>query len=124
LPDECTSSNLIITFFTAPTPRTFLDPDVPRGIVGEPIDIVCSVTLTSTVDPNLVDLRWVGITNSNRVTVIPTVLTTDESIGNVYTTIVRFAYLMEGDQGNYICNLTIEDSAQSAIRLNLFGEHI
>ena len=103
---------------------TFLDPDIPRGIVGEPIDIVCSVTLTSTVDPNLVDLRWVGITNSNRVTVIPTVLTTDESIGNVYTTIVRFAYLMEGDQGNYICNLTIEDSAQSAIRLNLFGEHI
>ena len=47
-------------YFIAPTPRTFLDPDVSRGIIGEAIDIVCTVTITSTVDLNLVNLNWVG----------------------------------------------------------------
>jgi len=114
----------LIFLFTAPTPRTFLDPDVSRGVIGEAIDIVCTVTITSTVDRNLVNLNWVGITSSSRVTVIPTFLTTDESIGNIYTTIIQFTYLMEGDQGNYICNLMIEDSTESTIRLDLISKHI
>jgi len=115
---------IVFNLYIAPTPRTFLNPDFSQGVVGEAIDIVCTVTVTSSVDPNLVNLNWMGITSNNRVTVIPTSLTTDDSVGNIYTTIIRFAYLMEGDQGNYICNLMIEDSTESIIALNVTSKYI
>ena len=31
---------------------------------------------------------------------------------------------MDGDEGNYMCNLMIEDFANSTIRLDLTSEHI
>ena len=49
-------------------------------------------------------------------------VTTDDSIGNIYTTVIQFAYLMEGDKGNYTCTLTIEESVKSDFEFNLAGK--
>ena len=72
-----------------------------------------------------VNLTWDITSNNNRVKVIPTNISTDDSIGIIYTTVIQFAYLMEGDEGNYKCTLTIEgDSAESIFHLQLIGKYI
>ena len=86
------------------------------------MDLVCSVALSSTVDPSTVELMWNFISNDNRVVVMPATITTDDSIGSIYSTVIQFSYLMEGDEGNYTCNLTIQDSAQSNFELELTGK--
>ena len=51
-------------------------------------------------------------------------ITTDESIGIIYTTVIQFAYLMEGDEGNYTCTATIEEnSGESTFNLELICKH-
>ena len=79
-------------------------------------DIICSVTITSTIDPNSVELTWTNadsiITADNRVTIIPTI-TTENPSSFTYTTTIQFAYLMEGDEENYTCNVTVDDMMQS-----------
>ena len=55
---------------------------------------------------------------------MPTTVTNDDTIGNIYTTVIQFAYLMEGDEGNYICTLTVEDSVQSSFVLDLIGKYV
>ena len=86
------------------------------------MDLVCSVALSSTVDPSTVELMWNFISNDNRVVVMPATITTDDSIGSIYSTVIQFSSLMEGDEGNYTCNLTIQDSAQSDFELELTGK--
>ena len=108
-----------------PRPLAFLRPDNSRGIVGRPQDIVCTVALRSIIDPSTVNLTWNISGTDSRVVIIPTNVTTDDSIGddyNIYTTVIQFAYLMEGDEGNYMCILnTTEGSADSDIELKLTG---
>ena len=66
-----------------------------------------------------VNLTWNFTSNDNRVTVIPTTIIIDDSIGIIYTTVIQFTYLMEGDKGNYTCTLTMEgNSAESIFNLN------
>ena len=105
-----------------PTPTIFLRPNGKE--IGEPVDLVCSVTLSSTVDPSTVELMWNFISNDNRVKVMPATITADDSIGSIYSTVIQFAYLMEGDEGNYTCNLTIQDSVQSNFELKLTGKYM
>ena len=107
----------------------FLRPDDSRrGIVGRPQDIVCTVALRSIIDPSTVNLTWNISGTDSRVVIIPTNVTTDDSIGddyNIYTTVIQFAYLMEGDEGNYTCFLTTtEGSAESDIELKLTGTYV
>ena len=53
---------------------------------------------------------------------MPTTVTNDDTIGNIYTTVIQFAYLMERDEGSYIlCTLTVEDSVESDFVLDLIG---
>ena len=91
-------------------------------------DIICSVTITSAVDPDSVELTWANaqsiITADNRVTVIPTIITENPS-SFTYTTTIQFAYLMEGDEGNYTCNITVDDIMMKSqyIVQNLRGTH-
>ena len=52
-------------------------------------------------------ISWMGpggdtIRNDSRVTISPTV-----SINNDYISTLEFTYLMEGDEGIYICNVMI-----------------
>ena len=79
-------------------------------------DITCSVTITSEIDPDLVDLTWINadsiITADNRVTIITNI--TENPFSFTYTTIIQFAYLMEGDEGNFTCNVEVDDMMESS----------
>ena len=87
-----------------------------QGVVGEMQDIICSVTITSTIDPDSVELTWTNadstITADNRVTIVTNV--TENPFSFTYTTIIQFAYLMEGDEGNYTCNVEVDDMMESS----------
>ena len=79
-------------------------------------DIICSVTITSAIDPNSVELTWTNndsiITTDNRVTITPTNITENPS-SFTYTTTIQFDYLMEEDEGDYTCNVTVDDMMES-----------
>ena len=99
-----------------PVPRISLQPSgYLQGVVGEMQDITCSVTITSTIDPDSVELTWTNadsiITADSTVTIITNI--TENPFSFTYTTIIRFAYLMEGDEGNYTCNVEVDDMMES-----------
>ena len=79
-------------------------------------DIICSVTITPATDPNSVELTWANndriITTDNRVTITPINITENPS-SFTYSTTIQFAYLMEGDEGDYTCNVTVDDIMES-----------
>ena len=96
-----------------------------QGILGDAHDLICLIALSSTAQSSSVNLTWNFNSNDNRVTVIPTTITTDDSIGTIYTTVIQFNYLMEGDEGNYICTLTIDgDSGESIFNLEIISKII
>ena len=99
-----------------PVPRISLQPSgYLQGVVGEMQDITCSVTITSTIDPVSVDLTWTNadsiITADNRVTITTNIIENPSSF--TYTTTIQFVYLMEGDEGNYTCNVEVDDMVES-----------
>ena len=103
-------------YVLVPVPRISLQPSgYLQGVVGEMQDIICSVTITSTIDPDTVELTWTNadsiITTDNRVTIITNI--TENPFSFTYTTIIQFAYLMEGDEGNYTCNVQVDDMMES-----------
>ena len=104
-------------FHTVPVPRISTQPSgfFSRRI-GEMQDIICSVTITSAVDPSSVELTWTNAssiaTSDNRVTIIPT-STTANLHSFTYTTTIQFAYLMEGDEGSYTCNVVVDQMMES-----------
>ena len=111
--------------YVAPSPRVYKRPNhLQQGIVGEELEIICSIAISSTAQTSSVNLTWNFTSNDNRVTVIPTTITTDDSIGIIYTTVIQFAYLMEGDEGNYTCTVSIdEDFVQSVLSLEIFSKY-
>ena len=111
--------------YTVLSPRILLRPnDLQQGIIGEAHELVCSIVISSTVQTSSVNLTWNFTSNDNRVTVIPTTITTDDSIGIIYTTVIQFAYLMEGDEGNYTCTATVEEnSGESIYNLQTICKH-
>ena len=95
-------NNHIIYIYVAPAPIIPLKPSYLRQkVIGEAHELVCLIALSFTMETSSVNLTWNFTSNDNRVTVIPTTVTTDDSIGIIYTTVIQFAYLMEGDEGNY-----------------------
>ena len=107
---------VIFYLFIVPVPRISLQPSgYLQGVVGEMQDITCSVTITSEIDPDSVDLTWKLddniITTDNRVTIITNI--TENPFSFTYTTIIQFAYLMEGDEGNFTCNVEVDDMMES-----------
>ena len=86
-----------------------------QGVVGEKQDIICSVTITSAIDPDSVKLTWRNadsiVTADSRVTIVSNI--THNPFSFTYTTIIQFAYLMEGDEGNYTCNVKVDDMMES-----------
>ena len=86
--------------------------------MGSPQDITCTVSTVSGVESNSVMISWIGtvgasgmgpVMTDSRVTIIsPTT-----SSGNNYTSSLQFAYLMEGDEDNYICNVMILETTES-----------
>ena len=117
---------MYIHMYTAPTPRIFLRSHyLQQGIIGEAHDLVCLIAISSTAPSIPVILIWNLTSSDDRITVIPTTITTDDSIGIIYTTVIQFAYLMEGDEGNYTCTLTIEgDTLESTFNLKIMSKLI
>ena len=81
--------------------------------MGSPQVIYCTVSTVSGVESSSVMISWMGpgggsITNDSRVIITPTT-----SSGNTYTSNLQFIYLMEGDNGTYICNVMILETAES-----------
>ena len=108
----------------APAPRIFLRPNDLQGIVGEMHELICVVALSSTLDTTTVQLQWNFISNDNRITVLPATVTAEDSIGNIYSTVIQFAYLVEEDEGNYTCTLTVEDPVMSNFDLEILSKHL
>ena len=99
-----------------PSPFVNLVPSGPieDGMVGSTQDIQCTVSTVTGVQPNLVLISWTGpggntITNDSRVTISQTTYS-----GNNYNSTLQFAYLMEGDEGIYTCNVMILETRVSA----------
>ena len=80
-----------------------------QGVIGEAHELICLIALSDTSEGNLVNLTWSFTSNDDRVTVIPTTVTTDDSIGIIYTTVIQFAYVIEGDERSYKCTMEIEE---------------
>ena len=99
--------------FVVPSPRIIIQPI--ESVIGRMKFMICSVII-SAVNPNSVELTWTNndsiITADNRVTITPTNITENPS-SFTYSTTIQFAYLMEGDEGNYTCNVTVNDMMES-----------
>ena len=110
---------------TAPTPKTLLKPSyLQQGIIGEAHDLICLIVLSSKTPSSSVNLSWNLTSNDSRVSVIPTTITVDDSIGIIYTTVIQFIYLVKEDAENYTCTLTIEgDSAESIFDLEIISKY-
>jgi len=82
--------------------------------VGSPQMIQCTVSTVSGVESSSVMISWMGrggdtITNDSRVTINSTTFSS-----NTYTSNIQFMYLMEGDEGTYMCNVMILETSGSA----------
>ena len=87
-------------------------PDSIQGaMVGDLRMIQCTVSGGGGLNIDAVMISWGGpggdtITNDSRVTINPTT-----SSGNTYTSSIQFTYLMEGDEGTYMCNVMSSSTA-------------
>ena len=80
---------------------------IDDGMVGSPQEIHCTVSTVNGVELSSVIISWMGpggdtIRNDSRVTISPTI-----SINSDYISTLEFAYLMEGDEGIYTCDVMI-----------------
>jgi len=106
----------VYCYFTVPDLLLTISPSGPiRGaMVGSPQMIRCTVNTVSGVESSSVLISWMGpgrdtIKNDSRVTINPTTFS-----GSSYTSSIRFMYLMEGDEGTYMCNVMILETSGSA----------
>ena len=107
---------MCVCTYVVPAPKVFLrSHNLVQGIIGEAHELVCLIALSDTIQLNSVNLTWDFMSSNNRVTVVPTTITTDDSIGIIYTTVIQFAYLIEGDEGNYTCTFTIGEDTEESI---------
>jgi len=87
---------------------------IQGAMIGNSLIVECTVNADSGLDFGSIILNWMGpegdtITNDSRVTINPTT-----SSGNTYTSSIQFTYLMEGDEGTYMCNVMILETSGSA----------
>ena len=86
---------------------------IQNATIGSKLVINCTVSTVSGVKSSSVTISWMGsgggsIVSDNRVTSSPTT-----SSGNNYTSSLQFTNLLQGDRGNYICNVMILDTIAS-----------
>ena len=84
--------------------------------MGSSQNINCTVSTVSGVESSSVMISWMGpggnIDATNGRVSIGSV--TDDG-NNMYTRSLQFTYLMEGDEGMYICNVTILEASVSRV---------
>ena len=82
--------------------------------MGSPQVIICTVSTVSGVELSSVMISWMrpggdSIMNSTR----ETISSTTSSGSNTYTSSLQFTYLMEGDEGTYMCNVMLLETSES-----------
>ena len=87
--------------FITMTPST-----IQGAMVGNAQTIECFAMTNVTMSVNSVKVTWIApggssIVNDSRLTITQT-----DAQGSNYTSMLQFDYLMEGDEGNYMCNVT------------------
>ena len=104
-----------ITLHTVPMPIVILSPSGPiqNATVGSELVINCTVSTVSGVESRVVTIRYLGpgggsVMNDSRVTISSTT-----SSGNNYSSNLRFSTLLQGDKGNYTCNVIILNTVAS-----------
>lgn len=107
----------ILLCFAVSVPRITLQPEgFLQGTVGQLHDMICTVTISSVVDPKGVELTWTkagnAITTDERVYILPTNVTAN-LYSFTYRAIIRIAYLMEGDGGNYTCTVIADKTVET-----------
>ena len=127
--DTAYNNYLYYSLHTVPTPTVTISPSGPiqGAMVGSPQVINCTVSTVSGVERNSVIITWmiagggsgggsggslgvVDIIMSNdRVTITPVA----SSDGYNYTSSLQFTYLMEGDEGTYICDVMILETSET-----------
>ena len=83
-------------------------------MVGSPQVINCTVSTVSGVESSSVMISWIGPggnidATEGRVSIGSV---TDDG-NNMYTRSLQFTYLMEGDEGTYTCNVTVQETTVS-----------
>ena len=130
----------IIALHTVPTPTVTISPSGPiqGAMVGSPQVINCTVSTVSGVESNSVIITWmmtgVGCGGGSGGSGVDTIMTNDRVTisavnsngGNNYTSTLQFTYLMEGDEGTYICDVMIlETSERNSVDIeNISSERI
>ena len=101
---------------TVPPPTVTISPSGPieGAMVGNFQMMECRVSTVRGVELSSVMISWIGpgedtTINNSRMTISPT-----SSSDNNYTSSIQFTYLMEGDNGTYMCNVSILTTSEVA----------
>ena len=108
---------MLISFLANIPPLITMTPSTIQGaMVGSSLIIECLAMTNVTVSVDSVEVDWIApngssIVNNSRLTITPT-----DAQNSNYTSMLQFDYLMEGDEGNYTCNVTTSIFNVSGVR--------
>ena len=96
-------------------PAVTISPPSPiqGAMVGSPQVITCTVNTGSGVETSSVMISWMGPGGGSNISDSRVIISPTFSSGNTYTSSLQFAYLMEGDEGTYTCNVMSEGTSES-----------
>jgi len=82
--------------------------------------IQCMIMTVSGVKQDSVMVNWIGprgntIVNTSRITIYPLTLNDSNSTGSYFFSTLEFMYLMEGDEGSYVCNVSILQTIECVV---------
>ena len=103
-------------FFITTSPSDLLE----GGMVGNFQTIHCMITTVRGVKLSSVKFNWTGpggipITNSSRIMITPPTYIGSNSTNSNFSSTLQFMYLMEGDEGRYVCNVSILQTNASKV---------
>ena len=91
---------------------------VQGGVVGNKQTIHCIINTVDGVTPNSLIVDWIGprgtpVTSNSRITISPPTIGSGNNSINHFTSSLDFMYLMEDDEGRYVCNVSILQTGAS-----------
>jgi len=101
----------LFTYLASPLDISLNPSGFDQNTVGQTQDVICTISLSSVVDPDSIELAWLKkedfITADGRVTIING---DNNSNTSNPSTIIHFEPLTEEDEGNYICYAKVNGS--------------
>ena len=106
---HCYFVNLFLfTYLASPLDISLNPSGFDQNTVGQTQDVICTISLSSVVDPDSIELAWLN--EENIVTVDSRVTTNTSSDNDTIVTTIQFDPLFEEDEGVYICYAIINES--------------